>query len=91
MHPFFCEKIFGFRCGIKYNDEVKTIFEIKFDGLDKTISEQIQKLLPNFDDPNYLFYVYEYHFTTYYEKGDDENYIWTRIDKESLYKLLKKK
>jgi hypothetical protein len=70
---------------------VKTIFEIKFDGLDKTISEQIQKLLPNFDDPNYLFYVYEYHFTTYYAKGDygDKNYIWKRIDKVSLYELLR--
>ena len=90
MAPFFCDKIFGFRCGIKNDAEIKTIFEIVFDGLNNTISEQIRKILVNFDDPKYLFFICEYHFTTYYEKGDgDINYIWKRIDTETLYNLLK--
>lgn len=82
---FFRDKIFGFRC----INKIKTIFEIKFDGLDNTISEKIQRLLPMFDD-TYKFFVYEYNSTTYYSRGDDEiNYIWRIIDRDSLYELLK--
>ena len=82
---FFRDKIFGFRC----INKIKTIFEIKFDGLDNTISEKIQRLLHMFDD-TYKFFVYEYNSTTYYSRGDDEiNYIWRIIDRDSLYELLK--
>ena len=86
---FFCDKIFGFRCGVKYRFGIKPIFEIEFDVLDKTISDQIQKILPIFDDPKYLFYISEYHFTTYYATGECYNYIWKKIDKDSLHGLLK--
>lgn len=82
---FFRDKIFGFRC----INKIKTIFEIEFDGLDNTISEKIQRLLPMFDDSTYKFFVYEYNSTTYYARGDCVNYIWRIIDRDSLYELLK--
>ena len=88
MTHFVCDKILGFRCGVKYKFGVKTIFEIEFDNLDKTISNQIQKLLPLFDDPKYLFYISEYYFTTYYSTCDIENHIWKIIDKDVLQDLL---
>lgn len=86
---FFCDKIFGFRCGVKYSFGIKPIFEIEFDVLDKTISDKILPLLSIFDDPKYLFYISEYHYTTYYATGCVKNHIWKKIDKDVLQDLLK--
>jgi hypothetical protein len=88
MGVYYGDKFFGFRCSLICDETTEIVYEIKFDNLDNEMVERIQELLSTYDNPKYIFHIYDSYTDTY---GDvfDINYMWRLIEKKYLNEYLK--
>ena len=88
MGIYYGDKFFGFRCSLVGDEATEIVYEIKFDNLDNEMVERIQEQLTTYDNPKYIFHIYD-SYTDTYGVVFDISYMWRLIERKYLNEYLK--